>query len=77
LDGLNDLWRSIAAENESSCLAEVADYHPQGMLGALGQTISLVQNDDLCFPLRERDFLLGERFDLVSNNVDSSLIGGV
>lgn len=47
------------------------------MLGALGQTISLVQNDDLCFPLRERDFLLGERFDLVSNNVDSSLIGGV
>lgn len=77
LDGLNDLRRSIAAENEPSCLAEVADYHPQGMLGALGQTISLVQNDDLCFPLRERDFLLGERFDLVSNNVDSSFIGGV
>lgn len=60
LDGLDDLGGGVAAEHEARGLAEVADYHPQGVLRALGQAVRLVQHDDLGLARRQRHLLLRE-----------------
>lgn len=74
LNGFDDLGGSVAAQHESSCLAEVADNHSKGVLGSVSQTISFIQDNNFCASWWKGNFLLGERFDLISDNIDSSFI---
>jgi hypothetical protein len=77
LDWFDDLGGGVAAQHEASGLAEVAYDHPQGVLGAFGQTVGLVQNDDFSAPWRQGDLLLSEGFYLVADHIDASLVGGI
>ena len=60
LNGLDDFGRSVATQNKSSGLAEIANNHPERVLGAFGQTVSFVKEDYLGSARGKRDFLLSE-----------------
>jgi hypothetical protein len=46
LDGLDDLRGGVAGQHEASGLAEIADDHPQCVLGAFSQTVCLIEHND-------------------------------
>jgi hypothetical protein len=77
LDWLDNFRRGITTQYEPCGFTKVAHDHPQGMLGSFCQTIGFVQNNDLCAPRCQGNFLLGEIFDLVSYDINSPFVRGI
>mmetsp|Transcript_6775 Transcript_6775/g.18698 ORF Transcript_6775/g.18698 Transcript_6775/m.18698 type:complete len:254 (+) Transcript_6775:375-1136(+) len=77
LDRLNDLGRDVASEREPRGLAEDLHGPPHGLLRSAGHAVGLVEDDDLELALGQGYLLLCEALDLLSHDVDSTVIRGV
>lgn len=77
LNRFDNLTTLITSERKSRCVRVYLHSSPEGLLSSRSHRIRLVQDDNLVFARWESHLFLSKHLDLVSDNIDTSLVGGV
>lgn len=73
-----DQFRGVVAGQGESCGGgEFSHDHAEGLLGTGRERVGFVEDDDLVHAGRHVHFLVSKALDLVSDDLDASLIRGV